>query len=166
MKLTPAVGRKYLSPEGAGIRRVARYMPTVIVAALFAIVTMGSANAQLYTGSVSGVVTDQSGAVVPQVQVTLVDTDKGFTFLAKTDGSGRYLFRQVSPGNYKVSITAPNFQPELKEGVTVAVNQNVSVDFALKVGTVGQSVDVSARRGRTANSRCDHRSSRKQNVRE
>lgn len=145
MKLTRAIGGK--SPaqrESARILIVARSIPTVIVAALLAMGTIRSADAQLYTGSVSGVISDQSGAVVPQVQVTLLDTDKGFSFAAETDGSGRYLFRQIPPGNYAVSAKAPNFQPQLKQGVTVAVNQNVSVDFGLKVGALGQSVEVSA----------------------
>jgi hypothetical protein len=102
------------------------------------------AGAQLYTGSVSGTVTDPSGAVITGAQVTLVDSQKGFSFTAKTDSAGRYLFRQVAPSTYKVTVEAPNFQGQRKEGITLDVNQNAAVDFSLKVGTESQVVDVVA----------------------
>jgi len=73
-------------------------------------------NAQLYTGSVSGTVSDPSGAVIQGAQVTLVDSNKGYDFRETTDDSGRYLFRQVPPGTYAVSVEAKNFQPQRKEG--------------------------------------------------
>src|ERR1700690_1205305 len=53
----------------------------------------GLANAQLYAGSVTGVVSDQTGALIAEAELTLADANKGFTFAAKTDDKGRYLFR-------------------------------------------------------------------------
>jgi hypothetical protein len=55
--------------------------------------------AQLYSGSVVGVVSDPSGAVIPGAKVSLVDDEKGFTFNAVTDASGRYVFRGVPRAN-------------------------------------------------------------------
>src|SRR5689334_4371274 len=52
-------------------------------------------NAQLYTGSISGTVTDPSAAAIPSAKLTLVDADKGFSFSASADSEGRFLFRQV-----------------------------------------------------------------------
>ena len=101
-------------------------------------------NAQLYTGSVAGTVSDPSGAVIQGAQVTLVDSNKGYDFKGTTDDSGRYLFRQVPPGTYAVSVEAKNFQPQRKEGVSLSINQNASVDFSLKVGAAAQTVDVTA----------------------
>jgi hypothetical protein len=102
------------------------------------------ANAQLYTGSIAGTVTDPSGAVIPAARVSATDQDKGFSFTAVADSSGRYLLRPIPPGKYKILAEATNFQGQRKEGVSVEVNQNVSVDFTLKVGAANQVVDVEA----------------------
>jgi Carboxypeptidase regulatory-like domain/TonB dependent receptor len=103
-----------------------------------------ASQAQLYTGTVTGVVTDPTGGVIPSAKVELVDQDKGYSFSATTDNTGRYLFRSVAPGTYKITVEAPNFQRELKEGIKVDVSQHVSVDFSLKVGSVADEVEVKA----------------------
>jgi hypothetical protein len=100
--------------------------------------------AQLYTGSITGVVTDPSGSSVPGAKVILTDQDKGFVFNAETDATGRYLFRSVAPGTYKITVEAANFQSQDKTGVKLDVSQNVSLDFSLKVGTVNDIVEVKA----------------------
>jgi hypothetical protein len=102
------------------------------------------ANSQLYTGSIAGTVTDPTGAVIPSARVIATDQDKGFSFTAVADDSGRYLLRPIPPGSYNVSVEAPNFQNQRKEGIKVDVNQNASVDFSMKVGAAGQVVDVQA----------------------
>jgi hypothetical protein len=102
------------------------------------------AEAQLYTGSVTGVVTDPSGAAVPAAKVTLVDQDKGFAFTARTDSTGRYLLRPIPPGTYRISVEAANFQSQQQDGIKLDVTQNVSIDFALKVGTATEKVEVTA----------------------
>jgi hypothetical protein len=101
------------------------------------------AHAQLYTGSVTGVVTDPSGATVPSAKITLVDQNKGYSFTAATDSAtGRYLLRSIPPGTYKITVEAPNFQGQTREGIALDVSQNVSVDFSLKVGTASEIVEV------------------------
>src|SRR5713101_9544289 len=102
------------------------------------------ASSQLYTGSIAGTITDPSGAVIPSARVSATDQDKGFSFTAVADASGRYLLRPIPPGKYKILVEAANFQGQRKEGVTVEVNQNVAVDFSLKVGAANQVVDVEA----------------------
>jgi hypothetical protein len=102
-----------------------------------------AAHAQLYTGSVTGVVTDPSGATVPTAKVTLVDQNKGYAFTATTDAAtGRYVLRSISPGTYKITVEAANFQGQTREGITLDVNQNISIDFSLKVGTATEVVEV------------------------
>jgi hypothetical protein len=86
--------------------------------------------ARLYTGSVTGVVTDSSGSTIPAAQITLVDQAKGYSFTATTDNSGRYLLRSIPPGTYNITAEAPNFQKETQEGVKVDVSQNISVDLS------------------------------------
>src|SRR2546425_1080673 len=116
----------------------ARIGSAFVVAFIFCFLLASSARGQLYTGSIAGTITDPSGAVVPGVQVRATDEGKGFTFTATTDSAGRYVLRQLPPAKYTVSAAASGFTPERKTGVTIDVNQNASVDFALKVGSVSE----------------------------
>jgi Carboxypeptidase regulatory-like domain/TonB dependent receptor len=110
----------------------------------FLLILPSYAPAQLYTGSIAGTVTDPSGALISGAHVTAVDQDKGFSFPATTESNGRYVVRLLPPGRYAVSVEAAGFRSERKEGISIEVNQNVGVDFALKVGASTQIVDVQA----------------------
>src|SRR5215467_1560614 len=85
------------------------------------------ASAQLYTCTVTGVVSDPSGAVIPDAKVELVDQTKGYSFTAKTDATGRFLFNSASPGTYKISVEAQGFQTATQSAIKLDVNQNVTV---------------------------------------
>lgn len=78
------------------------------------------APAQLYTGSVTGVVTDSSGATIPAVKITLVDQGKGYSFTATTDNTGRYLLR--SSGG--PTISAPFSKPAAKRSIISITRRN------------------------------------------
>ena len=101
-------------------------------------------NGQLYTGSISGSVTDPSGALVRGVRVIATDVDKGFTFRGTTDSAGHYLLRNIPPATYYVTAEAAGFEKERKNGVAITVNLNATVDFALTVGAQSQTVEVRA----------------------
>jgi hypothetical protein len=109
-------------------------------------VLLGAATAwgQLYSGSVTGVVSDSSGAVIPAAQVTITDQDKGTAFNATTDGSGRYLVRAVPPALYRIEVTAQGFQSEDRNGIRIDVDQNATVNFSLHVGNATTVVSVNA----------------------
>lgn len=115
------------------------------IAVALSLVLLLPASAQLYTGSIAGTVSDASGAVIPGAHVVATDVNKGFTFPGTTDGSGHYLLRSIPPSTYNVSVEAPNFQKERKDGVVITVNLNAEVNFALKVGAESQTIDVEAR---------------------
>jgi hypothetical protein len=100
--------------------------------------------AQLYTSTVSGVVADPTGAVIPNTVAKLVDEQKGFSFAATTDATGRYLMRSVPPGSYKLTVLAQGFQPQEQTGIKVDVNQNVTINFTLQVGATSQTVEITA----------------------
>lgn len=100
------------------------------------------ASAQSYTGSITGVVTDPSGAVVPTAHLKLVDQQKGFTFSAVSDSSGGYVIRQVPPSTYTLSVEAQGFHPETRPGIKLEVSQNVTVNFTLQVGSVSQTLEI------------------------
>jgi hypothetical protein len=107
-------------------------------------VNVPGARAQLYTGSVTGVVTDPSGAVVVGAQVTLVDAAKGYTFKGETGSAGRYVLRSIPPGDYTLLIEAKGFQTYQQKGIRVDVDQNISVDAAVTVGAATETIEVNA----------------------
>ena len=94
------------------------------------------------TGEISGTVSDPSGAVVPNVPVTLKSIDKGFTQSATSNSQGAYRFSLLAPGNYAVSATAAGFK-------TTTVTQPVAVgavaiaNIIMELGTTGTTVEVS-----------------------
>ncbi len=98
--------------------------------------------AQVYSGSLTGVITDPSGAVVPGAKVKLTDVDKGFTYDAETDSEGRYLLRSLPPSNYRLSVSLSGFKTHVQEGITLNVSQNATVNVALQLGAETQTVDV------------------------
>jgi hypothetical protein len=102
------------------------------------------AGAQLYTGSISGTVTDSTGAVVRGAHVVATDVDKGFAFPGNTDSAGHYLLRNIPPATYYVTVEAAGFEKERKDGIVITVNLNATVDFSLKVGAASQTVEVQA----------------------
>ena len=109
-------------PTEKNLGRIIRKYVWILTAALFALTAVASA--QLYTGSIAGNVTDQTGAVIPGVKITAIDADKGFSFTATTDQQGNYLLRQIPPGNYNITAESSNFQGQRKDGVTISINEN------------------------------------------
>ncbi len=98
--------------------------------------------AQSYTGSITGAVTDPSGAVIPNAQVNLTDEQKGYAFTAQTDSAGRYLFRNLAPGSYRIAVQNSGFQTQEKTGIKLDVNQSLAVDFGLQVGAASERVEI------------------------
>ena len=103
-------------------------------------VTMGSAFAQVQNGVISGTVKDSQGGALPGTTVTLEGNGPGRTFITEDDGQFRFL--AVPPGTYKVTASLPGFQGIVREGVVVAVGQNVALPLTLGVATVQESVTV------------------------
>ena len=97
---------------------------------------------QAYFGSVTGLLTDPTGAVLPEAKVILTDQNKGYTFNAVSDHSGRYLFRSIPPGVYSVTAEVPGFEKTVRTGIRVDVNQNVTANMNLKVSSSSQTVEV------------------------
>lgn len=99
---------------------------------------------QAYFGTVSGELTDATGALVQGANVVLTDQQKGFTFKTTSDGSGRYLFRSIPPGVYVVLVEAQGFGKTQSARFKLDVNQNATTNLALKVAGATQTVQVEA----------------------
>ncbi len=99
---------------------------------------------QGYFGTVSGELTDPSGAVVAGAKVVLTDQAKGFTYNATSDSAGRYLFTTIHPGLYTVTVNVPGFQTEERTGIKVNVSENATANLKLRVAGASQKIEVSA----------------------
>ena len=116
------------------------FTPVVVSAALLA---GSSVLAQNATTSLRGVITDPSGATVPNASIELNDTASGQRLTAKAGKSGEYQLNQIPPATYTVSATAAGFGSQAKSA-QLLVNQPATINFALTVQSSNEVVDVSA----------------------
>jgi predicted porin len=86
-------------------------------------------------GSLSGVVTDQSGAALPDVAVTIKNADTGATRTVATDSAGRYQASGLPPGRFEIRAAKPGLVDQTRTGITLAPGQNVTVDIKTQLST-------------------------------
>jgi hypothetical protein len=98
--------------------------------------------AQDYRGRVQGMVTDPSEAAIARSTVTLQNTNTRTATIRTTDEYGRYLFDFVEPGTYTLTAESPGFGKYVKENVQVLVRSDLTVNLALRVGDVAQTVTI------------------------
>jgi hypothetical protein len=97
---------------------------------------------QTATTAVHGIISDQSGALVPGAHVSMTNPDTGFKAERITDAHGEYAFEQITPGKYTVLAQASGFSSE-REVVTLLVNQARNLDFKMAVAAANvETVDV------------------------
>jgi hypothetical protein len=99
---------------------------------------------QAVYGSISGTVTDQSGAAVPNAKITISDVGKGVSFTTTSNESGNYSQTHLIAGVYEVKVEASGFSTWVQQNVHVEVDSVTAVNPHLAVGTVGETVNVSA----------------------
>jgi hypothetical protein len=112
------------------------------VVGLFATVSMWSQSAS--SGTVSGIVTDQSNAVVADAAITLTDSATNISRTANSNASGRYFFADVTPGNYTITVSKAGFTTAKSNNQVVQVGVNLTANLALQVGGANVVVEVSA----------------------
>ena len=101
-----------------------------------------SLRAQGVFGSISGVVTDSSGAVVPSATVKVTNVDTNVVTTLTTNGSGVYVANSLNPGNYKVQAEAKGFSTAQVNNVLLEVNSSPKVDVRLSVGQSNQVIEA------------------------
>src|SRR5216683_2213834 len=120
---------------------------TVLVFCLLTVCWLASTTAafgQSSTSAINGVVNDPVGAVVPGAKVTLRNVDTNVVRTTVSNSGGDYFFSSVPPARYILMFSAPSFQTETISPFEVAVAQTVTINAALRVGDVSQSVTVEA----------------------
>ncbi len=103
-----------------------------------------AASAQTSLGTISGTITDSSGASIPNAKVDLRNADTGAVRTVQTDVAGYYSAPSLVPGPYVITVEANGFRRYERRGVTLPVNEPVQANLALSVGDVNESVQVSA----------------------
>ena len=96
------------------------------------------------TGTISGVVKDPTGGVIPNAAVTVVNAGTNFSQTAPTDSLGAYSFLALPVGRYKLEVKATGFQAYQQTDIVLNTNDQLRVDVVLQVGQVTQSVEVAA----------------------
>src|SRR5579862_9473983 len=96
------------------------------------------------TALVRGTVKDASGAVIPGVMVTMTNVATGVSEKRPTDSAGRYLFADLKPATYTVTVAATGFKTLIQENVVLRVGQQTDLDLKLEVGEINQKVEVNA----------------------
>jgi hypothetical protein len=97
---------------------------------------------QVINATLSGTVTDASGALIPGVEITATQTGTGVVSTVVTNESGTYRFASLQPGPYQVRASLPGFQPQTFQ-LTLGTSQQIRQNFSLQVGAVTQAVEVS-----------------------
>ncbi|HEX6545319.1 MAG TPA: carboxypeptidase-like regulatory domain-containing protein, partial [Bryobacteraceae bacterium] len=111
-----------------------------------AVLWFGSAGrAQTPTATITGIVADESGAVVPGARIVITDVNTGVRSEATSNETGNYVIANLRPGTYKVTAEKQGFSTAARSDVTLEVSQVARLDFSLRVGATSEQVEISAR---------------------
>jgi len=101
-----------------------------------------SSAAQSPTGTVSGIVTDPTGATIAGAEVLVVNDATRVQFSGKTNGEGIYVIQNLPPGSYRVQVSRVGFKTIIKPDITVNVQDALAINFALPLGAVSEIVTI------------------------
>ena len=110
---------------------------------VLSLMLVGSAAAQfLLRGTIGGLVTDVTGAVIVNATVTLTDLERNQSTIAQTNEGGLFSFPNLVAGNYQVAVEREGFKTGVSDIVVITTNDNVRVDIAMEIGEVTETVEV------------------------
>src|ERR1700678_826466 len=115
--------------------------PWLFVVALL-IACVSSSTAQQITGSITGSVKDDTGAVVPNADVKATNVATGFTREAKTESDGTYNIQYLPVGGYTVTVESPGFKKFVQQNMVITVDQTQALNVTLAAGAENQTVEV------------------------
>ena len=116
----------------------------VALTAIASLVLPVRISAQVVGATISGTVTDSSGAKTPGVNIAIANTATGIVSNAATNAVGVFSVPNLQPGNYQVTASAPGFSTLVRDGITLTVGQELVLNLALQVGAVTEHVTVNA----------------------
>ncbi|MBI3939642.1 MAG: TonB-dependent receptor [Acidobacteria bacterium] len=115
----------------------------VFLSALAVFVTFSEARSQTILGTISGMVKDESGGVLPGVSITARHLETAIARSTITDDSGRYRLGQLALGGYELAAELVGFQTVVRSGITLTVARELEVNFVLPIGGMTERVEVS-----------------------
>lgn len=98
----------------------------------------------LASSQISGVITDQTGAVIPGAQIKLTQVDTGQVHSVKSSGEGTYIVPDLPGGPYRLEVTLAGFDTYIQTGIVLEISTNPQINVKLTVGSVDQKVMVEA----------------------
>jgi hypothetical protein len=98
--------------------------------------------AQGSSATVTGVVTDSSGAVIPRTHVVITNVGTNISHEAETGSAGEYTIPLLTPGEYRIKVDIQGFKAIVQSGITLQVAQTARLDFKLEPGELSQTVEV------------------------
>src|SRR5213593_3037759 len=101
-----------------------------------------SAFAQIGTSTITGRVTDSSGAVIPNVSVSVVQKTTNFKSLVVTNDEGIYRVPSLQPGEFVVTFEAAGFMKIVRDGVDLRTGDTLAIDVSMQVGQMSEAVEV------------------------
>jgi Carboxypeptidase regulatory-like domain len=125
-------------------RRLCRLVAQICFLSILALCLVPSVQGQTIFGTITGTVTDQTGAVVPGATVTVTNEDTGIRHQTKTSGTGVYVFPDLQVGTYTVRVEQKGFGAYEVRGVHLDVNHTVNVDARLEVASTGTRIEVTS----------------------
>jgi hypothetical protein len=117
-----------------------RFLSLFIVPCLLALSL--TASAQVERATITGTVTDTSGAAIPNATVRVTEESTNVVTNLQTDSAGQYTANNLTPGSYTVQVEKSGFQSHVNKGFVIQVFQTARLDVALSVGSIEQSVEV------------------------
>jgi hypothetical protein len=121
-----------------------RFAAGALVSALLTVcfITPAPARAQVAGATLSGTVTDASGAVIPGARVSIKNTATGVSTEVTANSEGFYTAPNLLPGSYDLTISASGFATHVQSGITLTVGQQLQLNFTMQVGQATQKVEV------------------------
>ena len=119
-----------------------RNLATPLIGILVVIALAGSLAFGQVTASISGVVRDTTGAVLPGVGITATHTDSGLMRTTISNENGSYSLPSLPVGPYELTTELAGFKQQVRRGITLAVGQEAVLNLTLEVGAVAEKVEV------------------------
>jgi Carboxypeptidase regulatory-like domain/TonB dependent receptor len=140
--ITRSGGRSGLARRAGMYSRV--FAALMFVVAILFLLLFPRVCAQGITGSMTGTVTDSSGAIIVGATVTVREVDTNLTRTTRTSAAGTFTITQLPPGRYSVKFDNPGFKTYEQTGITLAIDQLAQINAQLTIGAEAQNIEVTS----------------------